>query len=71
LSSSVWGTATTYCWYHSSINRRRLDADADADAAPAAISATGWHEYFTTTHAMGAAGTLQQHLAELAALPRT
>jgi len=55
------------------INRRRLDADADADAdaVPAAIGATGCHEYFTTTQAVGAAGTLQQHLAELAALPRT
>lgn len=42
----------------------------DADALLAAIGATGWHEYFTTAHAVGAAGTLQQHLAELAALPR-
>ncbi|MGH8036823.1 MAG: DUF6616 family protein [Stenotrophomonas sp.] len=42
----------------------------DADALLAAIAATGWHTYFTTTHALGATGNLQSHLAELAALPR-
>ncbi len=42
----------------------------DADALLAAIDATGWHTYFTTTHVVGSAGGLQQHLAELAALPK-
>jgi hypothetical protein len=42
----------------------------DADALLAAIDGTGWHTYFTTTHIAGASGGLQQHLAELAALPK-
>ncbi|MDU1659193.1 MAG: DUF6616 family protein, partial [Stenotrophomonas maltophilia] len=31
-------------------------------------AATGWHEYFTTTQAVGAMDSMAQHLADLAAL---
>ncbi|MDV3516318.1 DUF6616 family protein [Stenotrophomonas sp. C1657] len=41
---------------------------ADADALMAAISATGWHDYFATTNAVGAVDAMAQHLADLAAL---
>lgn len=41
---------------------------ADADALMAAISATGWHDYFATTNAVGAVDAMVQHLADLAAL---
>lgn len=30
--------------------------------------ATGWHRYFTTTHALGADDGMAQHLTDLAAL---
>ena len=38
------------------------------DALVAGIAATGWHAYFTTTHAVGAMDSMAQHLADLAAL---
>ncbi|WP_439449382.1 DUF6616 family protein [Stenotrophomonas sp. ATs4] len=40
----------------------------ETDALVAGIAATGWHEYFTTTHAIGAVDGMDQHLADLAAL---
>ncbi|WP_286070079.1 DUF6616 family protein [Stenotrophomonas sp. 57] len=40
----------------------------EVDALVAGIAATGWHEYFTTTHAAGAMDSMAQHLADLAAL---
>ena len=40
----------------------------EADALVAGIAATGWHDYFTTTHAVGAVDDMAQHLADLAAL---
>ena len=46
----------------------RCASRADADALVAAISATGWHDYFATTNAMGAVDAMAQHLADLAAL---
>ncbi|MBO1747913.1 MULTISPECIES: DUF6616 family protein [Stenotrophomonas] len=46
----------------------RCGSRADADALMAAISATGWHDYFTTTSAVGAVDAMAQHLADLAAL---
>lgn len=48
----------------------QCNAREDADGLLAAIASTGWHEYFTTSHVVGAAGGLQAHLAELAALPK-
>jgi len=39
---------------------------ADADALVAGISATGWHEYFTTTNTVGAVDAMPQHLQDLA-----
>lgn len=46
----------------------RCGSRADADALMAAISATGWHDYFTTTNAVGAVDAMAQHLADLAVL---
>ncbi|MCR8713161.1 DUF6616 family protein [Stenotrophomonas indicatrix] len=46
----------------------RCASRADADALMAAISATGWHDYFATTNAVGAVDAMAQHLADLAAL---
>jgi hypothetical protein len=40
----------------------------EVDALMAGIAATGWHEYFTTTQAVGAMDSMAQHLADLAAL---
>ncbi|HCT24703.1 MAG TPA: hypothetical protein DIW85_00625 [Stenotrophomonas sp.] len=40
----------------------------DADALVEGIAATGWHQYFTTTHTLGADDGMTQHLADLAAL---
>ncbi|OBU68026.1 hypothetical protein A9K58_08665 [Stenotrophomonas maltophilia] len=39
-----------------------------ADTLVAGIAATGWHDYFTTTHAIGEVDSMGQHLADLAAL---
>ncbi|WP_295516364.1 DUF6616 family protein [uncultured Stenotrophomonas sp.] len=39
---------------------------ADADALVAGISATGWHEYFTTTNTVGDVDEMPQHLHDLA-----
>ncbi len=39
-----------------------------ADTLVAGIAATGWHDYFTTTHAIGEVNSMGQHLADLAAL---
>ena len=46
----------------------RCASRADADALVAGIAATGWHQYFTTTNALGADEGMVQHLADLAAL---
>ena len=46
----------------------RCASRADADALVAAISATGWHDYFATTNAVGTVDAMAQHLADLAAL---
>lgn len=40
----------------------------ETDALMAGIAATGWHDYFTTTHAVGAVDSMAQHLADLAVL---
>ncbi|HHA2860437.1 DUF6616 family protein [Stenotrophomonas maltophilia] len=40
----------------------------EVDALAAGIAATGWHAYFTTTHVIGAVDSMDQHLADLAAL---
>ena len=45
-----------------------LGSREEVDALVAGIAATGWHEYFTTTHAVGAMDSMAQHLADLAAL---
>ncbi|ALA88075.1 hypothetical protein I5T93_05365 [Stenotrophomonas maltophilia] len=46
----------------------RCASREEVDALVAGIAATGWHEYFTTTHAVGAMDSMAQHLADLAAL---
>ncbi|WP_395577870.1 DUF6616 family protein, partial [Pseudomonas syringae group genomosp. 7] len=46
----------------------RCASRADADVLVAGIAATGWHQYFTTTNALGADEGMVQHLADLAAL---
>ena len=46
----------------------RCASREEADALVAGIAATGWHDYFTTTHAVGAVDGMAQHLADLAAL---
>ena len=40
----------------------------ETDALVAGIAATGWHDYFATTNAVGAVDAMAQHLADLAAL---
>jgi len=45
-----------------------LLASAGLIGLVAGIAATGWHDYFTTTHAVGAVDDMAQHLADLAAL---
>ncbi len=46
----------------------RCASREEVDALVAGIAVTGWHEYFTTTHAVGAMDSMAQHLADLAAL---
>ncbi|HIE5095778.1 DUF6616 family protein [Stenotrophomonas maltophilia] len=45
----------------------RCASRQDADALMTGIAATGWHDYFSTTHALGAVDGLPAHLADLAA----
>lgn len=46
----------------------RCESRGDADALLEGIAATGWHQYFATTNAVGADDGMGQHLADLAAL---
>ncbi|WP_188238919.1 DUF6616 family protein [Stenotrophomonas maltophilia] len=46
----------------------RCASREDADALLEGIAATGWHQYFATTNAVGADDGMGQHLADLAAL---
>ncbi|WP_353075883.1 DUF6616 family protein [Stenotrophomonas sepilia] len=46
----------------------RCASREDADALLEGIAATGWHQYFATTNAVGADDGMGRHLADLAAL---
>ena len=46
----------------------RCASREDADALLEGIAATGWHQYFATTNAVGADDGMGQHLADLATL---